>query len=315
MAAQVQKITFGIDVSKDTLDIYEWHSGQVWSVANQPKAITKFLKSQVGLVQMAVEPTSSYHLEMIDRAHALGHEVFLVNARSLAHYRDAVGERNKTDLTDAWLLARYLDRERDQLRAFTPPRGDARRLWSLIKRRAVVVNVRKQLRSSMTGVVTIKATERELNRLLARIDAHIVKLIDKLGWSAQYRCCLTIPGIGPVNAAAVVAAYHRGAFASANAFIAYLGLDIRVRQSGRHRGKSKLSKHGEPELRRLLWCAAKPSRSYAPFARYHQAQLDKGLSKIAANVTLARKLARIAFALLRDASSFKRRTESPCMKT
>ncbi len=46
--------------------------------------------------------------------------------------------------------------------------------------------------------------------------------------------------------------------------------------------------------------------SDSPFDQYRQKQLDKGLPKIAANVILARKLARIAFALLRDQTMFRK---------
>lgn len=310
MAVQVRKITLGIDVSKDMLDVYEWDGARKWAIANEAQVIANLFKSLAAPLEIAIESTSSYHLEAVEQAHKLDHEVFLINPHQLAHYREAVGERNKTDLTDAWLLARYLNRERGELRPCQPPNALAQQLWSLLKRRALVVDTQKQLRQSLVTIkLSSKAAQRELKRLVQRIEVRITQLIARLGWQADYRRCLSIPGIGPINAAALVTAYNRGAFSGANAFIAYIGLDIRVRQSGTHKGKSKLTKRGEPELRRLLWCAAKPSRSYAPFARYHEAQLAKGLSKIAANVVLARKLARIAFALLRDQAIFIKRTQ------
>ena len=111
-----------------------------------------------------------------------------------------------------------------------------------------------------------------------------------------------------------MAAYHRGAFANADAFIAYLGLDVRLRESGRYKGKRKLTKHGEPELRRLLWLAGKPATQYPPFAAYRDAQLAKGLSKTAARVVLARKLARVAFAMLRDGTDFRRQPVAACLE-
>ena len=308
--AQKAKITLGIDVSKDKLDIYQWDKQQHWQIANEAEAITELLSGIVEPLQIAAESTSSYHLELVEQAHALGIELFLVNPRQLANYRKAIGKRNKTDASDAYLLARYLDRERDQLHRFRPPSAKAQRLWTLIKRRAKVVEMTKQLRQSLAPVMTVSAALRALNQLLIRIDQRCAKLIAELGWRDQYQRCRAVPGIGAANATALVCAFHRGAFASANAFIAYLGLDVRLRESGKFKGQRKLTKQGEPELRRLLYCAAIPSRSYAPFAAYHQLQLDKGLPKIAANVVLARKLARIAFALMRDRTDFVR---EPCM--
>lgn len=308
VAAQVQKITMGVDVSKDKLDIYQSLTGQRWQIDNDSAAIAGWLSAFNQSLRIALEPTSTYHLALIRQAHRAGVAVYLVNPRQLAHYRFAVGERNKTDASDACLLARYLEHEGAALRELQPQCANAQRLWSLIKRRAGVVAMQQQLRQSFEGIMPIKASLASLRALTVRIDRHIARLIEQLGWTKHYQRCQTIPGIGPVNAAALVAAFHRGAFASADAFIAYLGLDVRIRESGRFRGKRKLTKNGEPELRRLLWCAAPPARSYHRFRAYHQAQLDKGLSKIAANVVLARKLARIAFALLRDRSTFKKET-------
>jgi len=62
-----------------------------------------------------------------------------------------------------------------------------------------------------------------------------------------------IPGVGPLTAMALVAVYHRGHFRSVDAFIAFMGTDVRVRESGQSRGRRKLTKKGDPELRRLLF--------------------------------------------------------------
>ena len=150
----------------------------------------------------------------------------------------------------------------------------------------------------------MQALMTQFNQLLARIDQRIKALVRQLGWMGDYRRCLSIPGIGPVNAAALVCAYNRGAFAGSDAFIAYLGLDVRRRESGRFKGKRKLTKCGESELRRLLYCAAQPARCHQRFDNYYNAQIDKGHSKIAAKIILARKLARIAFTLINRQQSF-----------
>ena len=121
--------------------------------------------------------------------------------------------------------------------------------------------------------------------------------------------CLSIPGIGPLNAAALVAAYHRGVFASSDAFVAFIGLDVRLRESGRYKGKRKLTKRGEAEIRRLLYCATQAASAYSPFKAYYQNQIHKGLPKIAAKVILARKLARIAFSLMQNQTQFVKKQE------
>ena len=175
----------------------------------------------------------------------------------------------------------------------------------MLKRRASVVSARRQLQQSFAREsLSIRAVLSQFQALLQRIDLRIQQLIRDLGWQRQYQRCVSIPGIGPLNAAALVAAYQRGAFASCDAFVAFLGLDVRVRESGHYRGKRKLTKRGDSELRRLLYCATQAARQEPRFDDYYQRQVDKGLSKIAAKVALARKLARIAFALMSKEQMF-----------
>ena len=305
MAKLVTKITLGIDVAKDQHVIYNWQTEKTTKLSNKRSDIKAWLKALQGPVQIAIEPTSTYHMIIVDEAKALGYEVYLINPRQLVHYREAVNVRNKTDPLDAWLLARYLEHEGSQLRPFQPRNPRAQQLWSLILRRSTVVKSRQQLQQSFAELqVSIQGLLTQFQQLLARIDRKIITLIRELGWWSDYTHCLSIPGIGPGNASALVTAYHRGAFAGSDAFVSYLGLDVRIRESGYFRGKRKLTKRGEPELRRLLFCASHGARRYQRFADYYQRQLEKGLCKIAARVILSRKLARIAFTLMRNEEIF-----------
>lgn len=311
MAKRVEKITLGIDVAKDECVVHVWETTQTLPVPNQSEAIVAYLQPFHGPVRIALEPTSNYHRLWVELALARGFEVYLVNPRQLAHYREAVNQRNKTDPDDAWLLARFLSHEAQQLRPYQPQDAQAQFLWSLLKRRAKVVEARKQLQQSFHEIqLPAQALFTQFKCLLERIDQRIRRAIQALGWSNDYQRCLSIPGIGPLNAAALVAAYHRGAFANSEAFIAFIGLDVRVRESGNYKGKRKLTKRGEAEIRRLLYCATQAACNYSPFCAYHQKQIDKGLPKIAAKVILARKLARIAFSLMQNQKQFVKKQEN-----
>ena len=308
MAKLVSEITLGIDVSKDELVICDWDTEDITRLANDSTEIKAWLSALYGPVRIAIEPTSHYHLCVVELAHSLGHDVYLINPRQLVHYRQAVNLRNKTDPADAWLLARYLAHEAASLRRFKPQCAKAQQLWALLKRRAVTVQARQQLQQSFKQIkLPSKALFSELQKVLNRIDDKMRALVRSLGWWDDYLLCLSMPGVGPLNAIALVAVYHRGAFAGSDAFIAFIGFDVRLRESGRYKGKAKITKRGESEIRRLLYCATQPARCYRPFDIYYQLQLDKGFSKIAAKVALARKIARIAFALMTNQQSFKKK--------
>jgi transposase len=310
VADRVEEITLGVDIAKVDCAVHVWESDERLEVPNQRKAIADYLDSLQGPVRIALEPTSNYHQLWVELAVARGFKVYLVNPRQLAHYREAVNQRNKTDPDDAWLLARFLSYEVQQLRPYQPQDARAQHLWSLLKRRAKVVEARKQLQQSFREIqLSAQALLTQFQCLLKRIDQRILRAIQDLGWNDDYQRCRSIPGIGPLNAAALVAAYHRGAFANSDTFIAFIGLDVRLRESGCYKGKRKLTKRGEAEIRRLLYCATQPARSYAPFSRYYDKQIDKGLPKIAAKVILARKLARIAFSLMQNQTLFVKKME------
>lgn len=307
MAKAVSERTLGVDAAKAELVIYCWQDDEIVTLSNDAASIRAWLKRLEGPVRIAIEPTSTYHLALVEQASRRGHPVYLVNPRQLCHYRESVNLRHKSDADDAWLLARFLAHEGTSLRPFCLPERRSRELWALIKRRALLVASRQQLTQSLAEVdLPHRGLLSQFKLLLARIERRIKTLITELGWEAAYRRCRSIPGIGDVNAAALVCAFNRGSFAGSDAFIAYLGLDVRRRESGAFKGRRKLSKRGEPELRRLLYCAAQPALCHARFKAYHQRQIDKGHSKIAAKLILARKLARIAFSLMSREQTFDR---------
>src|SRR5699024_2229489 len=108
----------------------------------------------------------------------------------------------------------------------------------------------------------------------------------------------------------------RGHFRSGDAFIAFLGLDVRVRDSGTFRGRRKLTKRGDPEARRLLFNAAMTASRSKTWHDYYQHTLASGKTRIQALVILARKLARVAFALLDQGTHYQPKPlKSACLAT
>ncbi|SDG32161.1 transposase, partial [Phytopseudomonas seleniipraecipitans] len=93
-------------------------------------------------------------------------------------------------------------------------------------------------------------------------------------------------------------AFLRGTFRNSDAFIAFLGLDVRMKESGRYCGQRKITKQGDPEIRRLLHNAAMAAARTQRWQEVYQGYLKRGLKRTEALTILARKLARIAFALM-----------------
>lgn len=229
---------YGVDVSKDTLDIA--CDGTVVQIGNDRKAIRPFLKSvPVGSV-VAMESTNKYHLTMADACYAAGMMVYVVNPRMTYHYREALNLRGHTDEIDAKTISSYIHHHHKALRPYVPKSSDQRRLQGLIRRRAKLVAVKVQLRQSLQDIKELKsdmdAVVKRIDRMIAQIDV----LIDKqLEGNAGRERLETITSVGPLVSAALVADLDAGQFVSADAFVAFYGLDPVPNDSGKSKGKKR----------------------------------------------------------------------------
>ena len=303
---QVARSIVGIDVAKAELVIH--FQGQTFTIENTPKAIKHWLKSLPCSCEIAIEATGTYHMAVIELAHAKGHHIYVIDASRLSSYRKGTGGRAKTDASDAQLLARHLQREKEDLRRWSPPPKAYRTLQTLLRRRAALIKARTMIQQSLGGEKILKAS---LTRLISQINSldtliqkHLRNTVREAGLCDQVKRCKGLEGVGDLTAYALVMAFLRGDFRNSDAFVAFLGMDVHVKDSGTRTGKRKLTKKGDSETRRLLYCAAMAARKSARWAGVYQGYLDRGLAKTQALVILARKLVRIAFALMKSRTDY-----------
>ena len=320
MAMPVQSLLIGVDVSKATLAVCSDPNAPVQTLTNSSTAINRWLATLVAPACLAIEATNTFHLALVEQACQAGHTVYLLDGYRLSRYRDSIGTRAKTDTTDAQLLQRYLSHERDQLRPWEPPPAGYTALQRLLHRRAALVQARVALQQSLAGIPELKRSTTALLRQLSRLDLLIQQRLRQtlmqFHWNTDCQRCQAIEGIGPLTACALTMTFQRGHFKNSDAFIAFLGLDVRVRDSGSFRGRRKLTKQGNPELRRLLFLAAMQASRSATWKPFYQRYLDRGLAKIQALVILARKLARVAFALMKNQTIYQPKSHDlACLQT
>jgi len=292
----------GIDVAKDSLSLFCADSGQAIEIGNDTRSIHTWLKQLPTSSAIAIEATGIYHLDVASLAQAQGHQVYIINGYRLSNYRKGIGGRNKDDRSDARLLARYLTHEREQLQPWQPPPEAYRRLQILLHRRAVLVRSGVSLRQSFSQESLLKDVLKPLLEQLSAVEKRLEKLISQVlsesGLAEQSKRCQAVEGIGPLTAAGLNMAFLRGTFRNSDAFIAFLGLDVRMKESGRYCGQRKITKQGDPEIRRLLHNAAMAAARTQRWQEVYQGYLKRGLKRTEALTILARKLARIAFALM-----------------
>lgn len=298
----------GVDVAMAELVTAQRGADRTHTLPNERTAIQHWLKTLPEGSAIALEATNTYHLDLVELAHGMGHRLFVVDAARVNKYRDSLGKRAKTDACDAHLLARYLEKEGDELRQWSPPPVLHTRLKHLLHRRASLVASQTSLRQSWREEVALR---KEFEKLMRRFS-HLVKSIEKqlkdvlveFGELDQVKRCQKIEGVGFLTATALFAAFLRGEFKSADAYIAYLGLDLRVSDSGNKSGRRRLSKKGDPEVRRLGFNAAMAACRSTTWNPYYEKKVREGKARTEALTILMRKIAGVAYSLLKKKQDY-----------
>jgi transposase len=286
------------DVAKQELVVFDGKT--VWTVPNQKRAIAALLKNREGFT-IVCEPTNSFHLELVRMAREKGCRVCLVNPQDVKNYRECRSFRAKTDRKDAEAIYEFALRHFEVLREWAPPAADLERLHQLMARRNSLVSSRTKLRMVFGDSPEFDAVEEEIGRLIQELEVRTHELASTY---EDYKLMLSLPGVGESIAPALVYLLNRYEFKDANALVAFVGLDLRVRDSGRFKGKRKLSKRGDSMLRYLVVLAGY-SLLHSKVARDANAKLiaeNRHRNERAAMG--ARKLLKAAFALHKRKTPF-----------
>jgi len=298
-------MTIGVDVSKDTLAV--WRSpGPARTIPNTRQGVTRLLRSIEPESTIAMEATGAYHKLLADTACSKGFRVVVFNPKDVLHYARSISPRTKTDSVDAKVIASYAHVRTDH-RAYQPISPAMAKLRDLLRTRVLLVRDRtgleNRLRDCPESSSYLAAALAGIADSIARID----KDLESVSAAFPEHALLTgIPGVGLITGSYLLMSLSSGVFARSDSFVAFLGLDIRIRQSGKRVGRSCLSKRGDPEARRLLYLAARSACRYeGPLQDLYLRYRGNGLSKIAAAAAVARKIARIAWAMCRDNQAYR----------
>jgi transposase len=159
----------------------------------------------------------------------------------------------------------------------------------------------------------LAATVAPLVRLLAPLQQEVAAADARVAALAAtdpaVRHLDAVPGIGPVTAAAFVAALDDVTrFRSAHQVQAYLGLVPRERSSGDQQHRGAITKRGDTRVRWLLvetaWRVRRSRHPAHAALQAWAARIEARRGRRVAVVALARRLAGILYALWRDGSGY-----------
>jgi transposase len=332
-------ITVGLDIAKHVFQVHgvdATGSTVVRQRLHRSDVLAFFERMEPCLVGIEACATAHHWARSLV---ALGHRVKLMPPSYVKPYV----KRQKNDAADAEAICEAVTRPTMR---FVPIKGEEqqgilvlhRTRELLIRQRTMLINglrghlaefgiVMRQGRSGVATLITlVKDDEHDLipaiarDGLLAVVDQmrdanERIGLIERRiqAWhrsNEQSRRLETIPGIGLITASAIAATVTDASlFRSGRELAAWIGLVPRQNSSGGKERLGRISKKGDPYIRRLLVIGAHAVLRFArngksTTTKWAAALLARKPYKLAA-VALANKMARIAWVLLTKNEEFR----------
>ncbi len=300
------------EVSKHQLVVHTLPADRQQTIANTPAAVRRVLKAeqrhnrQAGLGAMLVvcEATGGYEAHVLAAAVALGLAAHKAHGSRVRHFARAKGRKAKSDPIDARLIALY-GRQTEDLIRYVPPSEGSKALRALSERRQ---DLKAMLQAETNRLEHVDNTHvrkslatsiRALSKLLAAIEAEIAQLMAREeALARKAELMRTVPGVGPVVAAALLAHMPELGTLPRGTAAALAGLAPYDDDSGKRRGRRAIAA-GRSAVRCMLYMAALVAIRVCPHLRaYAQRIIVQGRPWKVAITAVMRKLIIILNAVL-----------------
>lgn len=304
------KEIYGIDVSKNVLDVYSNLSGHL-QFTNDEKGFKGLLKVLPKKAFVVMEATGYYHYRLAQYLHRKGIAVSVVNPLSVKRFIQMKLSKVKTDKSDAKAICEYgAFNEVPLYNALSDVHAECLQLFRLLdnylKHRTATKNKLKGEESlGKPSKVVYSSLKRNLRHLKKEIEAIETRLLALVKQDQQEQLTLlqSIPGMGVKTALfLIVVTDGFKKFDNAKQLCSYVGITPTIRQSGSSvRGKSRISKIGNRKLRNLLFlCAFSACKHNKACRELYERIVAKGKSKKLALIAVSNKLLKQAFAIAKS---------------
>ncbi|WP_298090331.1 IS110 family transposase [uncultured Sphingomonas sp.] len=295
----------GIDVSKHHLDVAFPGVPKVWRTPNDASGVAALIRRvrRLGNPHVVCEATGGYTRWLTGDLATQTVPLSRVNPRQVRDFTRATGRLAKTDEIDALAILRFADAM--QPPALPAPSPEQVRLTDLVRRRRQLVDAAAQekQREPIHGQPFVTGSvERHLAFLateIAALDQAIADAIEADAALARRAALLrTIPGVGAVTAATLVAELPELGHAGNKQIAALTGVAPMNRDSGLSRGQAHIA-GGRMSARCCLYMATVVAIRCNPVIRpFYKHLREQGKPPKVAIVAAMRKLITVANSML-----------------
>lgn len=300
----------GIDVSKSSLDIAFWPTGEKLKVTNDREGRGKLAKllRRRGVVAIGLEASGGYERELLKALLDAGLPVRRVNPLRVRQFAKACGILAKNDRLDAGVIARFV--------ATIPQRPVERNRAA--EAMAELVTARRQVSDELTRTknqaehanqaLVQRMAKRRIKRLRAELillDKALAEAVEADAQMAHKSTLLrSVPGVGPVFAHTLLALMPELGSITNRQAGSLLGVAPFDCESGAYKGQRRIF-GGRQAVRDVAYMAALSASRYNPRLKAFRERLQAaGKRPKVALVAVMRKLITILNAMLRDSQQW-----------
>jgi len=301
----------GIDVAKAELEVVERPSGARWTVPNDVAGWGQ-LRDQLAATRptlVVLEATAGYELGVVATLAAAGLPVAVLNPRQVRDFAKAIGRLANTDALDAAVLAQFADVVRPTPRPLAAPVTQALEAWLTRRRQLVEMLAAEEQRRGRAPRAIQRHIEVHVRWLRRELGAVEKDLTDTLRaspvWREQDELLRSVPGVGPVMAATLLAALPEVGRLNRKQIAALVGVAPMNRDSGTHRGRRAIW-GGRAHVRATLYMATLTAIRCNPVIRpFFTRLVGAGKPKKVALTACMRKLLTILNAMMATRTAWK----------
>jgi len=300
----------GVDICKTYLDVGSTTGTPVRAAndADERAALARRLKSD-NVRGVIVEATGGLERALVQALEAEGVPAAIVNPARVRKFAEGTGQLAKTDRIDAVILARFgaymqpaptllADAPRQQLRDLIAYRSQITREITARSAQIRLYAAPGLLERAKAAIEALrcerKALEREIEALIKSQDA----------MRALHRRLVTVPGIGLIGAATLIAELPELGRLSRRQIAALAGVAPFPNESGDRRGYRAI-RGGREEVRQALFNCARVAIQHNPVAKpFYERLRARGKAHKVALVATMRKLLTILNAMLKTSTDW-----------
>lgn len=271
----------GVDVSKEKLDV-AWSDGRFEKdVPNAHVAIEKLVRQMKsdGVELVVFEASGGYERELHCACSRAEVPAAMANPRQVRDFAKGMGVLAKTDSVDARVLCEFA--QKVNITPTQPLSGARLELRELSLRRGQLLEMLQAERNRLEHAET-KRVEKNLKSHIAWLEKQVTIVDDDIDthlkrndeWKQVLTLLDSMPGVGPVTMATLLAHLPELGKLNRKAIAALVGVAPFARESGKWTGE-RFCRGGRAVVRTVLYMATLSGVTHNPVLKAHYASLTK----------------------------------------